>query len=84
MELCSVETLFLFKNGRKAYFLAVNSCHFLAPAYLRHLFFHELDGELVSVPPYKVEKALLVAVVPPELKALGNDLTWQPISHTHS
>ena len=30
---------------RKAYF--TNSCHFLAPAYLRHLFFsHELDGEL--------------------------------------
>lgn len=31
-----------------------------------------------------MEKALLVALVPPELKALQCDLTWQPISHTHS
>ena len=31
-----------------------------------------------------MEKALVVAVVLPELKVLPRDLTWQPISHTQS
>lgn len=82
VELCSVETLFLFKNGKGLFHKQLS---FLAPAYLRHLFFlMNLMGSSGSVPQHRWRKPYLLLwslqnSKPCNVTSHGS----QSVTHTH-